>query len=231
MATFVPLKGSDGKPIKHQEVFDLAKAILEAKFPDELAAYPGTISLKDWIPATKLGNNVAGEYFSKTKSIDITHKSSFTTPAVIEMVGTILHEIQHARQDTASARANSDNGDLGFQGSDRTVGSYNLEQRAKLQSILDDAKINRLPSSDNNSEYEFLANAVPTILMQDRGINPEYAPEINKMMKNPDTAKWVRANINPELPSLRNTPPSFLDFLKSAFSGNTGSDNPSAESK
>lgn len=186
-------------------IYDAAIAVVKAKFPDYLQAADGyTISADKDLPGY-----VNGEHDKKEKTIKIAapqdDKGTFTSNNVMNFVGTILHELHHAR-------------DLGAQGS-KTSYERNIRQLLGQENdpkfwensygpLMEKAQDQGLPSIDKTNYFgntaEFMATAVPMLDMRDRGINGQYLKNIEEIIKQvPEMENVIKANRYPEIKTFK----------------------------
>ena len=195
--------------------YDLAMRVLEAQFPDQLASYPGMIQKSSWLQGAN------GVFDPKTNKIKVAPKDdAFTTDNVMNLVGTVLHEIQHFQQDTKQGLKNNMSGATGLLGKNNSVGQFTKERsQLKIDLINSAAELN-FPSVDRSSTYtlgEILATTVPAALMNARGITTKHTEKVAALeAKFPGMADLTKRNQRPDLPTLQSFEPSIPTRIKEA---------------
>lgn len=183
------------------KIYDAAVAVVKAKFPDYINSVDTKVTPTDRLPYA-----VQGNYNLEDKNIQISAPkdiySGFTTDAVINVVGTILHEIHHARDFSKSGGQTS---------SDRSfaqVQGVNKENYvAKFMNLVNTGEKEYLPSmgKDTSQNFtEFMATAVPTMDMKDRGIQGQYLKNVENIIKQiPEIEDAIKANRYPEVQTFK----------------------------
>jgi hypothetical protein len=153
---------------------ELAYKILQAKLPQVLENFKGTI--KTGVP--KVAGR-SGEFSGTTATVDDPETSVVTTPKVMDLVQTILHEIGHGKLAKPVA----------FKGTDDEMGMTLARAEAK-----------HLPSVETsnlkvNSQEEFLATAVANSLLQKTDVGPgSYTKDLQSILRTPELQDWVSQN-------------------------------------
>jgi len=195
--------------------YDLAMRVLEAQFPDQLASYPGVIEKSTWL------NGANGVFTPKTNRIQVAPRGDeFNTSNVMDIVGTILHEIQHSQQDTPQGLKNNMSGATGLLGKNNSVGQFTKERSQLRIDLINSAADLNFSSVDPGSTYtldEILATTVPVALMNARGITTRHTEKAAALeAKFPEMADLTKRNQRPDLPTLESFEPSIPTRIKEA---------------
>ena len=202
----------------------LIPALMRAHFPDYIANARATVSGEPLrYPATAYGEYVksdlttnfgpkiqlkpretAGE--SNTMTMERVPSGGYvgvggqntTTNTVLNALGTMLHEAYHARMQQDFLRRRDPSSELKDKlGRERYSDFMTRLEMAELPSV-QNPKL-----SDSLRLNEFLSTAVPTRLMQEKGIqsssNAQYAKEIQRLTRDfPEIKTWISEWMAPE---------------------------------
>jgi len=211
--------------------FDLAKAIMEARFPDVVARNNFTVDA-DFLREGLSGRTVIGGPDNNKITVNPWERPNNTTPNVIDLVATILHEITHAENNTPEARKTDyastySTNQGGRELSPGRIGSLDYAKSSGLKDVenktLDKAvKLNFASQDKNNKSVgELNAEMQAITLMNSRGISTEMDDKVSEIMKDPAVANWVARNKYPQTPTLKSFDPDVTDqigsFIKSLF--------------
>ena len=201
------------KPNKH---WNLMKAVLQAKFPDVLDRVNTSIE-EDTAPG-----NADGSYDLRTNKIRIVLPSSradLTTPRLMELIDTAMHEMVHAERNTkAAADTEEDRQEPAKQGRKNIVDFWDT-----FNALSDKAIQEKLPSVSkyNTSREEIMATAQSVSMLNDRNIYPDYTDNIARLKQLPGVADWIARNNMPQTATLKSGATFFQelgDYIRQKFS-------------
>jgi hypothetical protein len=207
----MPIKFTNKNPQYQFPVYDSAVQILKAKFPDVLTRNDFSVE------ADFLGGAM-GTTAMKDNKIQVDPSGqNFTTDNVVEMVNTILHEINHAENNTKEAKdtyyGNFGHVEQGREFAPGRIGDYDYSKESGLRGKQEaaqklGAKL-KLPSASGDyiSESELLANLQAGYQMNQRQIPAGRTQvAVDELLKDPATLDWVKRNNYPQTQSLKESP-------------------------
>jgi hypothetical protein len=185
-------------------------------------------------PAGYLGDGVNGQYTKNTETNEKKIEISLNrVKDVNSFLRTILHESDHAQEDTDAAKKSYYADDYNTNQGGRElapgrIGSYDYARTSGLQKKQDDLKSQAtdlgLPSVDKTDAPldEILATMRAVTAMKNKGyVDKQYGPQVDKLMQDPDVANWVARNSMPTADTVKNFEPSTMDkisnFVSSLF--------------
>lgn len=194
-------------PEYKNDIWNAAIQIIQAKFPDYVNAVNTTIE-----PSYYIGEGVNGRYHisgEKAGNIEVAlPKGNFTTDNVIELVGTMLHEIHHARTWSPEGIKTAPERELRLSSGINTNSKEGIKEYYGLEEkVIKAAENKKIPSvfSENffNNLSELVATAVPTLDMKDRQIQGKYLPQIEELAQDPVIKTYFMMNRYPEVPTMK----------------------------